>query len=279
MTRSSLPLIGCLLVSVAAASPLSAQNLLTNNAGFEANIGYYTPGWGFPQGTPDVLPGWVITLDPTGDGYAGAGANQSPPDLEETHFGYIYSGSGSSGILATAPDSRAPVENDRAYTLWFLARNDVAWSEASVTVSLIWYPNQNNDVAVGQTNLNLTLPAHLSPDDPMQAFQLTAIAPPGAHFAGVQITRPPYDYAAIILDDFVIMAEPTEVSLAINPKGSDARVSWARSRKFRLETSTNPTLSNSWNVVDHPVKGVGAKNHIDYPLAETCRFFRLAPAD
>ena len=23
-----------------------AQNLLTNNPGFEANAGYYTPGWG-----------------------------------------------------------------------------------------------------------------------------------------------------------------------------------------------------------------------------------------
>ncbi|MGC3960976.1 MAG: hypothetical protein QM813_24510 [Verrucomicrobiota bacterium] len=278
MTRSVL-LTGCLLVIVSAASPLWAQNLLTNNAGFEVGSGYYTPGWGFPQGSPEVLPGWIITLDPAGDGYAGAAANQSPLDLEGAYFGYIYSGSGSSGVLATAPDSRAPVEKDQVYTLWFLARADVSWSEASMTVSLMWYPNQNNNVTVGQTNLNLTLPARLTTDDPMLAFQLTAVAPAGAHFAGVQITRPPYDYAAIIFDDFVLMAEPTDVSLAINSKESNARVSWARSRKFRLETSTTPILSNSWNTVDHPVKGVGDKNHVDYPLTETCRFFRLAPAD
>ena len=275
MTRPSL-LIGCLLVIAAAALPLSAQNLLTNNPGFEVNNAYYTPGWGYPQGTTDDLPGWVITLDPSGDGYAGAAADQSPPDLEGTNFGYIYSGSGSSGVLATAPDARAPVEKDQTYTLWFLARNDVSWSEASVTVSLIWYPNQNNNATVGQTNLNLTLPARLSADDPMLAFQLTAIAPEGAHFAGVEITRPPYNYASIIFDDFVIMAEPTEVSLAISPKESNAKVSWARSRSLRLQTSTNPALPDSWIDVEQPVKGIGAKNYVDYPLIGTCRFFRLA---
>ena len=148
MTRSS-PFTGCLLVLASAATPLEAQNLLTNNAGFEAGFGYYPPGW-------------VITLDATGDGYAGAAANQAPLDLEGTHFGYIYSGTGSSGVLATAADSRAPVEKDRVYTLWFLTRADVSWSEAAMTVSLVWYPNQNNNVTVGQTNLDLTLPARLT---------------------------------------------------------------------------------------------------------------------
>jgi hypothetical protein len=86
------------------------QNLLTNNAGFEANIGYYTPYWGYPLGAPDALPGWRINLDPTADGYAGAANDQSPQDLERTNFGYVYSGSGSFGWLETSPESRAPVD-------------------------------------------------------------------------------------------------------------------------------------------------------------------------
>lgn len=275
MTQSLL-LSGCLLAIAGAALPLPAQNLLTNNPGFEVNVDYYTPGWGYPQGGTNSLPGWIITLDPLGDGYSGAASNQAPANLEGANFGYLYSGSGSSGVLATAPGSRAPVEKDQTYTLWFLARNDVSWSEASATISLIWYPNNNNHTTVDQTNLTLTLPARLSADDPLLAYQLTATAPPGAHFAGVEITRPPYDYASIIMDDFVIMAEPTEASLSISPKGPNAKVSWSRSSRFRLQTSTNPGLSSSWNDVEQPVKGVGAKNYIDYPLTGTSRFFRLA---
>jgi hypothetical protein len=275
MTQSLL-LSGCLLAITGAALPLPAQNLLTNNPGFEVNVDYYTPGWGYPQGGTNSLPGWVITLDPSADGYSGAASNQAPANLEGSNFGYLYSGSGSSGVLATAPDSRAPVEKDQTYTLWFLARNDVSWSEAAVTVSLIWYPNNNNDTTLGQTNLNFTLPVRLSTEDPMLTFQLTAIAPPGAHFAGVEITRPPYDYASIIMDDFVIMAEPTEVSLDIKPNGPNARVSWSRSSRLRLQTSTNPALANSWDDVQLPAKGIGAKNYVDYPPTGTCRFFRLA---
>jgi hypothetical protein len=281
MSRSSLRFIGCLLFATStSALPLSAQNLLTNNAGFEASTGYYTPAWGFPQGSPDVLPGWVITLESTGDGYSGAAADQSPPDLEGTHFGYIYSGTGIPGILETAPGSRAPVEKDRTYTLWFLARGDTSWSEASAAVSLIWYPNQNDTAGVGPpTNLSLTLPAHLSTNDPMLTFHLTAVAPPGAHYAGVRISRPPYDYTSLLLDDFVIMAEPTAVSLAIEPQGPNARVSWVRTRKYRLETSHSLTFSNGWNALDRPVKSVGPMNHVDYPFTETVHFFRLTLSD
>jgi hypothetical protein len=75
------------------------------------------------------------------------------------------------------------------------------------------------------------------------------------------------------------MAEPAAVSLAIEPQGPSARVSWVRSRKYRLETSHNLTLTNGWSAVDQPVKGVGALNHVDYPFTEACQFFRLAPAD
>lgn len=281
MNRSSFQIIASLLLVAAATTPhLCAQNLLTNNAGFEAGAGYYTPAWGFPQGASNVLPGWLITLDPTGDGYSGAAANQSPVDLEGTHFGYIYSGTGTPGVLETAPGSRAPVEINQTYTLWFLARGDTTWSESSAEVSLVWYPNQNNNATVGQaTNLSFTLPARLSTDDPMQTFQLTAVAPPGAHYAGVQITRPPYDYTAVILDDFALMVEPSEVPLAINPHGPNARVSWARSRNYRLETSTSLALTNSWTTTDRPVKGVGTMNHVDYPPTEAGRFFRLAPSN
>jgi hypothetical protein len=111
MRLSTLTPLGSLILAALPLLPSArAQNLLTNNAGFEANTAYYTPDWGWPEGSPDALPGWVITLDPTGDGYAGAANNQTPDDLEGTNFAYIYSGTGSSGVLETAPDSRAAVQ-------------------------------------------------------------------------------------------------------------------------------------------------------------------------
>jgi hypothetical protein len=257
-----------------------AQNLLATNAGFEANTAYYAPGWGWPQGSPDALPGWIITLDPTGDGCAGAANNQAPQDLEGTHFGYIYSGTGSAGVLETAPDCRAPVEKDITYTLWFLARGDASWSDSLATVSLVWYANQNNGTPVGDpTNLDLTLPAPLAPTDPMLPFHLTATAPSGAHYAGVRVTRPAYDYAPVILDDFVIMAEPTEVSLSIRKQGPQAVLSWPRSLKHKLELNSDLALPSGWHATNKPPKGVGATNYVDWPLAEPAHFFRLAASD
>jgi hypothetical protein len=281
MSRSALQFIAYLTFIVSAFSPsVIAQNLLTNNADFEANTEYYTPGWGYPEGSPDALPGWVITLDLSGDGYAGADTNQSPQDLQGSHFGYIYSGTGSSGILETAPDSRAPVEAGVTYTVWFLARGDASWSEASATVSLVWHPNRNNGATVGDpTNLDLTLPPPLSTDDPMQTFYISAAAPHGAHYAGVRITRPPYDYTPIILDDFVIMVEPTVVSLSIKKKGQKAEISWLRSLKHHLEMNTDLTLSNGWSAVNEPTKGIGPKNYLDFTLAEPPRFFRLTKSN
>ena len=181
MNRSILALAGFLGLAVLAAAPSApAQNLLTDNAGFEANTGYYTPGWGWPDGSPDALPGWVITLDPSGDGYAGAETNQSPQNLEGTHFGYIYSGTGTPGLLATAPASRCPIQADTTYTLWFLARNDSPWGEVLATVSLVWYPNQANDNDKEEVTLDLILPARLSTEDPMQTFHITARGSPGS---------------------------------------------------------------------------------------------------
>jgi len=264
------------LTALAMYSSAIAQNLLTNNAGFEANTGYYTPGWGFPQGTTDVLPGWLITLDPAGDGYAGAANNQSPQDLEGACFGYIYSGWGTSGVLETAPSSRAAVQAGTTYTLWFLARGDASGSGASATVSLVWHPNNNNPTTVGNpTNLNLTLPIRLSTNDPMQTFHLTAAAPPGAHYASVLVTRPSYDYAPIIVDDFVIMAEASEVSLSIKNQGPNVVVTWPRKLGHRPEVSNDPISSNGWSLVNQPVKGIGATNHVFYPLVGPARFFRL----
>jgi hypothetical protein len=277
MNRSALALSSLLSLAALAAAPSArAQNLLTDNAGFEANTAYYTPGWGWPDGSPDVLPGWIITLDTNADGYAGANNNQSPQGLEGTNFGYIYSGSGTSGLLETAPASRCPVEADTTYTLWFLARGDSPWAEADATVSLVWYPNQNNDTTKGEADLDLALPARVSTDDPMQTFYISAVAPSGAHYAGVRVTRPAYDYNPLIVDDFVIMAEPAQVSLTIKKDSSHAKLSWSRDLKHQLEENTNPAISNGWTKVNKPTQGIGATNYVDYPLTEGARFFRLA---
>jgi hypothetical protein len=269
------------LVNLALTPRVSAQNLLAVNAGFETNTAYYTPGWGYPDGAPDVLPGWIISLDPTGDGYAGASTSPPPAELEETHFGYIYSGWGSSGTLETAPGSRAPVQPGETYNLWFLARGDASWSETSATVSLVWHPNNNNHATTGDaTNLDFTLPVRLSADDPMQTFYLSAIAPPGAHYASVRVTRPPYDYSPLLVDDFVIMGEPAEVSLSIKKHGQDAVITWPRSNKYRLEENPEPALpSAGWSPVNKPKKGKGAQDYVEYPATETSRFFRLQKAN
>lgn len=265
-----------ILLAALSTTAVQAQNLLTNNPDFEANTAYYTPDWGYPTGTPDSLPGWVITLDANADGYAGAANNQSPPNLQGTNFGYIYSGSGSAGVLETAPDSRAPVDKGTAYDLWFLARCDATWGDASATVSLVWYPNQNNGATSGDpTNLDLTLPALVSGDEPLQAFHLTAVAPPGAHYAGVRISRPAYDYVPVILDDFVIMAEPPQVTLTIKKKGPHVSLHWPRSPKFQLQESVTG-LPQSWQPVGQSPQGVGATNSLDYPVSDTVHFFRLA---
>lgn len=265
------------LAALALALSAPAQNLLTDNAGFEANTAYYTPGWGWPDGAPDALPGWVITLDPAGDGYAGAATNQSPQDLEGTHFGYIYSGTGTAGFLETAPASRAPVEAGTTYTLWFLARGDSPWNEALATASLIWYVNQNSDTTKGDpATLDLTLPARLSTEDPMQAFHITAAAPQAAHYAAVRIARPVNNYDPILVDDFVIMAEPAQVSLSIKKQTSHAVLAWPRDLKHQLEENSNPALPGGWHQVNKPVKGIGPTNYVDYPLTDNARFFRLA---
>jgi hypothetical protein len=275
--NGSLPtlLVRLILTALAMLSSAHAQNLLTNNAGFEANTDYYSPGWGFPQGTTNVLPGWLITLDPAGDGYAGVADNQSPLDLEGTHFGYIYSGWGTSGLLETAPGSRAAVQAGTTYTLWFLARGDAPESVASATVSLVWHPSNNPAMVGDPTNLNLTLPIRLSMNDPMRTFHITAVAPPGAHYASVLVTRPPHDYAPIIVDDFVIMAEVSEASLSIEKQGPNVVVTWPRKLGHLPEVNNDPISSNGWSLVNQPVKGIGATNHVFYPLVDPARFFRL----
>jgi hypothetical protein len=278
MNRTMRILSGSIGVAALALVPsVPAQNLLADNAGFEANTAYYTPGWGWPQGAPDVLPGWVITLDTNGDGYAGAATNQSPQDLEGTHFGYIYSGTGAAALLETAPASRAPIDAGTTYTLWFLARGDSPWGEALATVSLIWYPNQSNDSPKGEDAMDVTLPVRLSTEDPMQTFHITAVAPQGAHYAGMRVTRPTNDYNPLLLDDFVIMAEPVQVSLSIKKGGPRALLSWPRELKHDLQENSNPALTGEWHKVNKPVKGSGATNYVDYPLTNNVRFFRLAP--
>jgi hypothetical protein len=145
------------------------------------------------------------------------------------------------------------------------------------SVSLVWYPNANNGATVGDpTNLDLTLPAKVSSTDPMQTFHITGVAPPGAHYAGARVTTPPDDYAPVLLDAFVIMAEPTEVSLSIKKQGQDVVVWWPRNLKHQLEVTGALALSNSWHVTGKPPKGIGATNYVDCPLSEPVRFFRLA---
>lgn len=255
------------------------QNLLTNNPGFEASTAYYTPGWGWPLGSPDVLPGWVITLDPAGDGYAGAADNQSPQGTVGSHFGYIYSGTGSSGSLETAPAARAPVEAGTTYTLWFLARGDAAWGETLATVSLVWYPNQNSSTTVGTAaTLDLQLPARLATTDSLLTFQVSATAPPGAHYAGVSINRPAYDYAPLLIDDVVIMAEPAEVLLSIRQVGRHVLLDWPRGAKHALEENTGVGIgfNQAWQKVTQGVTGIGAFNHASYPMTNNLTVFRLA---
>lgn len=265
-----------MLAALAFGPTAFAQNLLTNNPGFEANTAYYTPGWGWPQGSPDALPGWLITLDDYGDGYAGAGNNQSPKDLEGSNFGYIYSGTGSSGVLATAPGSRAAVEKDTLYTLWFRARGDCAWDASLATFSLVWYPNNNDWTTVGDpTNLDLTFPARGSTDDAMQMFSITATAPPGAHFAGVCITKPPDDYNSILVDDFVLTAEPAQISLSMKQHGSHATVSWRRSARFKLQQCDSLDSAAIWQDITAPVRSDGTTNSVDSALTNHTHFFRL----
>ena len=106
---------------------------------------------------------------------------------------------------------------------------------------MIWYANQNNDTTKGDpATLDLTLPMRLSTEDPMQTFHITAVAPHGAHYAAVRVARPAYNYDPMMVDDFVIMAEPTQVSLSIKKQATNAVLSWPRSLKHRLEENSNP---------------------------------------
>ncbi len=281
MKRRSFSLIAAAAfggITLALSAP--AQNLLTVNSGFEDNTAYYAPGWGWPIGSPDVLPGWWINLDSNGDGYAGVTTNQEPQGLEGTHFGYIYSGSGFAGWLETAPGSRAPVEAGTTYTLWFLARGDSSWAEAFATVSLIWYVDSNDDTTKGEpATLDLTLPMRISTTDPMQSFHITAVAPQAAHYAAVRVARPASDYNPMIMDDFVIMAEPVEITLSARKHGQDLVLSWPRSLSHHLQEASDPAGSEGWSRVDKPPKSVGATSYLDYGQAANIRFFRLAKQD
>ncbi len=124
-----------------------------------------------------------------------------------------------------------------------------------------------------------TLPMRLATDDPMQTFHITAVAPAGAHYAAVRVTRPADDYSPMIVDDFVIMAEPAVLSLCIKKKGSGTEISWPRDLKHQLEESSHPAVPGNWRKVNQPAKAVGATNYLDYPLTENAHFFRLAAPD
>ena len=268
------------LLTLASCVAAPGQNLLLINPSFEANTAYYSPAWGYPEGTPDALPGWIITLDPNGDGYAGAAADQSPANLEGAHFGYIYSGTGAAGSLETAPEARAAVTAGVAYNLWFLARGDNLWSSASATVSLSWYLNQTNNDTVGDpTNLDLTLPPYISTADSLEPFHLTAVAPPEARCAGVRVTRPANSYVSLICDGFVVTAEPSEMLLAIKKHGSQTLLSWPRSEKYLLEVTSSPDRTNGWSRVDQPTKSIGATNYVELAPSGIARFFRLTTAE
>ena len=256
-----------------------SQNLLTNNPGFEANTAYYTPAWGWPQGAPNALPGWLISLDPYGDGYAGAAVSPSIVDLEGSRFGYLYSGYGLvSGALQTAPESRASIEPGRAYTLWFRARGDASWGAAQAEFSLVWHPNANNDATAGTPAvLALLLPPRQSTSDPVIEYHLSAVAPPDAHYAGARITTPAGAYEPVIFDDFVLMAEPDPIGLTIHSQPDKVVVSWPRSARTRLEEVGSLGATNDWQRSQKPVKGIGSSNQVDCPLYEGPRFFRLSP--
>ena len=257
-----------------------AQNLLTNNAGFEATTGYYSPNWGHPYGSLDAISGWRINLDPAADGWAGAVADQSPQGLEGTQFGYVLSGYGEAGSLETSPESRAPVDAGTAYTLWFLARGDSPWDQSLATVSLVWYVNKQNDTTQGDpTNLDLTLPMRTSTTDAMEPYHITAVAPQAAHYAGVRISRTPYDYNSILVDDFVIMPDPVQVTLAVKHSQTNAVLSWPRSLKHELEETDDLLVTNGWHKSNKPVKGLGAENYVEYPVGASPRFFRLAESN
>lgn len=257
-----------------------AQNLLTNNPGFEAGVAYYTPGWGWPLGSPGALPGWVITLDSCCDGYAGTANNQQVVNLEGTNFAYIYSGNASQGRMETAPENRAAVSAGVTYTLWFRARNDAAWGPASATFSLVWFPNWNNWTTVGSPTTEIVpFPAKIEDTDPLIEYHITAQAPPGAHCAGVQVTRPAYNYEPVIFDDFVLMAEPLAPKIEIKNKQEHIEISWPRSVAKRLEQSSTPKHSGFWTPVDKPVHTLGATSKVEYPIEASVRFFRLADPD
>ena len=259
----------------------AAQNLLPNNPNFEANAGYYSPGWGWPQGSNTSLPGWIITLDPEGDGYAGAAGNQTPGNLEGTNFGFLFSGSGTNdGMIETAPGQRAPIDADTAYTLWFSLRGDADWGEAHATISLLWHPNNNNANTVSTPEvLALTLPARGSTSDPLVPYSIRVVAPHAAHYASVRITTPAGTYEPVIFDDFVLMAEPAGLQLSIKKNGAKSVLFWLRSATKQLEENSDLRRTNDWKSVDKPVKGVGVNNSVEYPLTNGARFFRLAQPD
>ena len=259
-----------------------AQNLLTNNPGFEANAGYYTPGWGsWPLGSNDAVPGWIISLHPSGDGYAGAGTNQSPANLQGTHFGYLYSGSGETGgAMETAPGQRAPVEAGTAYTLWFSARGDANWGPSQATFSLVWHPNNNNANITGTPQtLPLTFPQRNSTDDLLLPYSIPAVAPNGAHYASVRITTPEGTYEPVIFDDFMLLAEPAVVPISIKKNGDHAVLSWQRSAARYLHESSDVGRPYSWIPVEKPVHKSGVTNSVDYPFTNSARFFRVMLPD
>lgn len=276
-------LVACSVLAVlsfTSATTALSQNLLTNNPGFEAYRGYYTPGWGWPLGSPGALPGWVITLDACCDGYAGAATDQQPVNIEGTNFAYIYSGGASQGMLETAPPDRASVSAGTVYTLWFRARNDATWSQTAATFSLVWFPNRNNWATVGTaTSETIQFPSKIDNSDPLLEYHITAVAPSGANYAGVKITRPAFNYDPVIFDDFVLMAEPLTPRIVIKKKQNLAEISWPRSVAKRLEQSSVPDYSGVWTPVDKPVRNFGPTNKVDYLLEGSVRFFRLTDPD
>lgn len=194
-------LVCAALAGAALFAPLSAnaQNLLLNNANYEAGGNRFVDGG--PYTNAAIVAGWVGTAGPSPNlnSFTGVGSDQPFSGKELLRFGYVRNAS-----QETNAANRAIVTPGASYDLSFLARYDTQGVNAA-TFSIAWYANNTagNYTPISTADLAVSTGASAV----FLPFSLTATAPAGATFAAAR-----YASAGSFLGDaFVLSASAPAV--------------------------------------------------------------------
>ncbi len=173
-------LFGAALLGTGVPAHAQSANLLTNNPSFEVSP------FGFAGHGVTTVPGWDLECYSFGGfGMRSAGGGEQPTDGNWL----FYMGTGARAT--TAADSRADVTPGRSYRFAFdTTATDTDPTQSLGTTPYILFYDSSGNLLKGAPDMDVQIAdaTQSSYAAAWQTFSITAVAPPGAAKAGVQIT-------------------------------------------------------------------------------------------